>query len=72
MATYWTYRDKKCSGCIYERNSGSVYSCSYFEMAGHSRLSLYDYDLSKMPKVCEQKQTKKRGRPKRTKKQEEM
>lgn len=62
-----TYINKDCVGCRFYKQSGAVFACNYFEMTGHSRLSLYDYDIKAMPTKCEQREAKrKRGRPSKT------
>ena len=56
--------DPQCKGCIHRSVVGSCECCSYFEHAGTTRVARHGLPL---PRPCPEKETKKRGRPKRNK-----
>ena len=65
MVTVGGYRckDPQCVKCVHSNVISNMICCGYFEKH-QSRLSLYGGDLSKIPKVCAQRETRGRRRRK--------
>lgn len=59
--------DSQCKGCIYKQTIGGYHCCGYFDVKDTTRVAKYGLPL---PRPCLEKETKKRGRPKRNKTKE--
>ena len=59
--------DPMCKGCIYKQTIGGWHMCGYFDVKDTTRVAKYGLPL---PRPCLEKETKKRGRPKRNKTKE--